>query len=470
MENLFITRDKGVDKMLKTTKYQGKNILVMGLARSGMAAARILKELGANVVINDGRAYEGNDDAMVMAAEGFEVVAGGHPVELLSRGFDLIVKNPGIPYKTTPLLLEAAKKNIPIVCEVEIAYAISEAPFIGITATNGKTTTTTLIHEMMQESGIKSKLAGNIGFVSSLVAQDASADEVLVTELSSFQLMGIVDFRPRISLILNITEAHLDYHTDIKEYRQAKLNLVKKQLDDDFFVYNADDEFIVSQLHQTKAIVVPFSQKKRVEGAYLLEGELFYRDEKIIDERDILLKGEHNMQDVLGAVAVCKLYGVTNEAIVNVLGRFTGVKHRLQFVKDVAGVKYYNNSKATNVIATQTALRAFDQPVILIAGGLDRDHDLEPLAEDAKNIKSIFAFGQSKQRFLDLAKKYDIYCEVFDCLEETFAAATGAAVSGDVVLLAPACASWDQYVDFEERGDAFIDLVELYCMKKVSVK
>ena len=446
--------------MINTEKYLGKNVLVMGLARSGMAAARILRELGANVLINDGRAYEDNEDALTMQQEGFEVVCGGHPIELLNRNFDLIVKNPGIPYKTTPLLLEAQAQNIPVVCEVEIAYAISEAPFIGITATNGKTTTTTLIYEILQESGIKSRLAGNIGFVSSLVASEAESDEVLVTELSSFQLMGISDFRPKIGLILNITEAHLDYHTDIKEYRQAKLNLVKKQVPDDVFIYNADDEFIVSQLWQTAGITIPFSQKKQVDGAYLIDGELFYQNEKIIDEKDILLKGEHNMQDVLGAVAVCKVYGVKTEAIITVLRRFSGVKHRLQFVKEVDTIKYYNNSKATNVIATQTSLRAFEQPIILIAGGLDRDHNLEPLAEDFKNIKAILAFGQSRVRFLELAKKYEIHCEIFETMEEAFMNANEIAESGDVVLLSPACASWDQYVDFEERGEAFINLVK----------
>ena len=446
--------------MIKTNKYTDKFVLVMGLARSGMAVARLLKKLGARVVINDGRAYEGNEDALVMEKEGFEVVCGSHPVELLDRGFDMIVKNPGIPYKTTPLLLAAEERNIPIVCEVEIAYAISEAPFIGVTATNGKTTTVTLIHEMMQRSGIKSKLAGNIGFVASLVAQTAKADEVLVTELSSFQLMGIKEFRPYIGLILNITEAHLDYHTDIKEYRQAKLNLVKKQLSSDFFVYNADDEFIVSQLWQSQAIAVPFSQKKRTSGAYLLNGELFFQTEKIIDECDVMLKGEHNMQDVLGAVAVCKLFDVTNEAIAYVLSHFTGVKHRLQFVKEVGGVSYFNNSKATNVVSSQTALRAFNQPTILLAGGLDRDHDLNPLADDFKNTKAIFAFGSAKERFLSLGLQHHIHCEIFAGMKEAFAAATKIAQPGDVVLLAPACASWDQYRDFEERGDAFIELVE----------
>jgi len=446
--------------MIETQKYKGKKVLVMGLARSGMAAARILKELEAEVIINDGRPYEGNEDALVMESEGFEVITGHHNIDILDRGIELIVKNPGIPYKTNPLLIEAAKRNIPIVVEVEIAYAISEAPFIGITATNGKTTTTTLIHEIMQESDIPSRLAGNIGFVSSLVAKEAKENEVLVTELSSFQLMGIEDFRPKIGLILNITEAHLDYHTDILEYRQAKLNLVKKQLDSDIFVYNADDEFIVSQLWQTKGQTVPFSMIKVVDGAYLSNNKIYFREEFIIDTDEVLLKGDHNMQDVLGAVAVCKLYGATTSAIVAVLKRFSGVKHRLQFVKEVKGVKYYNNSKATNVIATQTALRAFNQPIILIAGGLDRDHDLTPLAEDFKDVKAIYAFGQSKLRFETLAEEHNIPCYVFETMEESFENAEKIAEDGDIVLLAPACASWDQYVDFEERGDAFISLVE----------
>lgn len=445
--------------MRETTKYKGKKILVMGLARSGMAAARILKELGANVLINDGRPLEGNEDAHVMVAEGFDVICGGHEVELLDKGIELIVKNPGIPYKTTPLLIEAQARQIPIVCEVEIAYAISEAPFIGITATNGKTTTTTLIHEILEVAGIKSKLAGNIGFVSSVVAKDATKDEVLVTELSSFQLMGIADFRPTIGLILNITEAHLDYHTDIAEYRQAKLNLVKKQEASDYFVYNADDAFIVSQLWQTKAMTVPFSAQKKVDGAYIIEDMLYYKDEAIMSTGEILLKGEHNLQDVLGALAVCKLYGATTSAIKTVLGRFTGVAHRLQFVKEIAGVKYYNNSKATNVIATQTALRAFNQPIILLAGGLDRDHDLSALADDFEHVKGMFAFGAAKERFLHLANAHGVPCDIFDTMADCFEAAHQMALENDVILLSPACASWDQYVDFEERGNAFIELV-----------
>ena len=365
--------------MKKTIKYENKKVLVMGLAKSGKAAARLLRELGAHVIINDRAPLEENLEAVEMMNEGFEVVTGGHPLELLEHEFDFIVKNPGIPYTKVPLLMKAMELNIPILTEVQLAYDISEAPFIGITATNGKTTTTTLIYEMLKEGRLNPLIAGNIGEVASLVAKEATKEDVLVTELSSFQLMGIDTFTPQISLLLNITEAHLDYHTDIEEYRQAKLNLIVNQQPNQFCVYNADDEVIVKGLSQTKATCVPFSLSRVVDGAYVLEGVVYFKEEAILDVDSILLKGDHNLQDVLGAVAVSKLYGCDTEAIQRVLKRFVGVKHRLQYVDEIAGVKYYNNSKATNVIATQTALKAFEDSIILVAGGLDRQHDLSGL-------------------------------------------------------------------------------------------
>ena len=292
------------------------------------------------------------------------------------------------------------------------------------------------------------------------MAQQATADQVLVTELSSFQLMGIDTFSPKISLLLNITEAHLDYHTDLNEYQQAKLNLISNQQADQFCVYNMDDEVIVNGLSRTHATCIPFSLSKVVDGAYLLDGWVYFKDEKIIDVDSILLKGDHNLQDVLGAVAVSKLYGCETEAIKRVLMRFVGVKHRLQYVDEVAGVKYYNNSKATNVIATQTALKAFDQSVILLAGGLDRQHDLTGLVEYFPKIKMIISFGETKHRFKALADEYSMPCVVVEHLDQAVAEAAAHSNSGDVVLLSPACASWDQYPNFEIRGDRFIELVE----------
>lgn len=445
--------------MKKTIKYENKKVLVMGLAKSGKAAARLLRELGAHVIINDRAPLEENLEAVEMMNEGFEVVTGGHPLELLEHEFDFIVKNPGIPYTKVPLLMKAMELNIPILTEVQLAYDISEAPFIGITATNGKTTTTTLIYEMLKEGRLNPLIAGNIGEVASLVAKEATKEDVLVTELSSFQLMGIDTFTPQISLLLNITEAHLDYHTDIEEYRQAKLNLIVNQQPNQFCVYNADDEVIVKGLSQTKATCVPFSLSRVVDGAYVLDGVVYFKEEAILDVDSILLKGDHNLQDVLGAVAVSKLYGCDTEAIQRVLKRFVGVKHRLQYVDEIAGVKYYNNSKATNVIATQTALKAFEDSIILVAGGLDRQHDLSGLVPYFSKIKAMVVFGETKNRFKALADEYDMTCIVVDDLKQAVAEAALMAVSGDHVLFSPACASWDQYPNFEARGDDFINLV-----------
>lgn len=445
--------------MKKTIKYENKKVLVMGLAKSGKAAARLLRELGAQVVINDRAPLEENLEAAEMMKEGFEVITGGHPLELLDRGFNFIVKNPGIPYTKVPLLMKAMELQIPILTEVQLAYDISEAPFIGITATNGKTTTTTLIYEMLKEGRLNPLIAGNIGEVASLVAKEATKEDVLVTELSSFQLMGIDTFTPQISLLLNITEAHLDYHTDIEEYRQAKLNLIVNQQPNQFCVYNADDEVIVKGLSQTKATCVPFSLSRVVDGAYVLDGVVYFKEEAILDVDSILLKGDHNLQDVLGAVAVSKLYGCDTEAIQRVLKRFVGVKHRLQYVDEIAGVKYYNNSKATNVIATQTALKAFEDSIILVAGGLDRQHDLSGLVPYFSKIKAMVVFGETKNRFKVLADEYDMICIVVDDLKQAVAEAALMAVSGDHVLFSPACASWDQYPNFEARGDDFINLV-----------
>lgn len=446
--------------MNKINEYVNKRVLVMGLAKSGKAAARMFKELKAEVVINDRTPLSENEDAKEMIAEGFEVVTGGHPLELLDRDFDLIVKNPGIPYLKVPLLLRAQELNIPIITEVQLAFEICEAPFIGITGTNGKTTTTTLIYEMLKEGMQDPLIAGNIGEVATEVAKEAQPNQVLVTELSSFQLMGMPSFRPRISLLLNITEAHLDYHLDINEYRQAKLNLIKNQTSDDYCVYNLEDEVIVEGIKQSKATCIPFSLSEKVDGAYLLDGAVYFKDEWIIDVNDIVLKGDHNLQDVLGAVAVSLLYGCDLEAIRTVLKRFVGVKHRLQFVDEIKGVKYYNNSKATNMIATQTALKAFEGSIVLIAGGLDRGHDLSGLVPYFSKIKSIVTYGETKHRFKALAEEYGMSCSVYDTLDQAVQDAYEQATAGDIVLFAPACASWDQYPNFEIRGDHFISLVE----------
>lgn len=247
--------------MKQTAFYQQHRVLVIGLAKSGFAAAKLLHELGAIVTVNDRKPFEENEEAQRLEQLGIRVVCGGHPLELLDEPFDLIVKNPGIPY-TNPIVKKAIEKHLPVITEVELAYHISEAPFIGITGSNGKTTTTTLIYEMLREGEKRPLLAGNIGVAACEVAQKAEANNWLVTELSSFQLAGIRDFRPHISVLLNIFDAHLDYHGTKEAYAQAKANIFKNQTNEDYAVVNADDELVMRLAENSCAQKVIFSATK----------------------------------------------------------------------------------------------------------------------------------------------------------------------------------------------------------------
>ena len=315
--------------MKTVTEFQNKNILVLGIAKSGYAAATLLQKLGANVIVNDGKPLAENVLAAELQAKGMDVVCGGHPLELLERNISLVVKNPGIPY-SNPILVAAKEKQIPIVTEVELAYRISEAPFVGITGSNGKTTTTMLTFEMLKEGQKHPVIAGNIGTVACEVAQDAKENEVVVTELSSFQLMGVELFQPKIAAFLNLFEAHLDYHGTKKEYGLAKANIFKNQTENDYSVINADDADVMALSAYSKGQKILFSTTKEIEdGACIKDNALYFKGEKVIEVSDIVLPGQHNLENILAAMSIAKLLGTSNEAITVVLKRFTGVKHRL---------------------------------------------------------------------------------------------------------------------------------------------
>ncbi|MCM3065484.1 MULTISPECIES: UDP-N-acetylmuramoyl-L-alanine--D-glutamate ligase [Priestia] len=439
--------------------YQNKQVLILGLAKSGLAAAKLVKSLGAKVVVNDQKPYDENDAAQELEAIGIKVICGHHPLELLD-GVDVIIKNPGIPY-SNPLLQEALKRKLSIITEVELAYQVSEAPFIGITGSNGKTTTTTLIYKMLEEDRKNPLIAGNIGTVACEVAQEAKSENVIVTELSSFQLMGIETFKPKISLFLNLFEAHLDYHGTKEEYAQAKANIFKNQTQDDFAVVNMDDAEVRKVSEGIAAQIVPFSVKEEVkDGAYLLNNQLYFCNEAVMNVKDVVLPGKHNLENILAAIAVVKLLGCSNEAIYRVLTTFAGVKHRVQYVTTINKRKFYNDSKATNILATTVALSAFTQPTILLAGGLDRGNEFDELKPSLEHVKAVITFGETAPKIERVAKEAGIQVvkrvdnvkqaviEAYDCSEED-----------DVVLLSPACASWDQFKTFEERGDMFIKSV-----------
>jgi UDP-N-acetylmuramoylalanine--D-glutamate ligase len=445
---------------LKTiSDYTNKNILVLGMAKSGYAAAMLLRKLGANVVVNDKKPLEENPLAQRLNNEGIRVVCGHHPLDLLD-GIQLIVKNPGIPY-SNPLLEEAQKKQIPIVTEIELAYRISEAPFIGITGSNGKTTTTTLIFEMLKEGKKNPVIAGNIGTVACEVAQETKPEEIVVTELSSFQLMGIQSFQPKIAVLLNLFEAHLDYHGTKEEYGLAKANIFKNQTPSDYSVINADDDDVMKLSKHSKAQKIYFSTTKVIEdGACIQNDALYFRGEKVIDIADIALPGKHNLENILAAISVAKLSCVSNEAIVHVLKTFTGVEHRLQYVTTIQNRKFYNDSKATNILATQKALSAFTQPVILLAGGLDRGNEFDELVPYLKGVKALVTFGQTAPKLMRTAEEAGMkVIKRVDNVEQAVQEAYCLSNEGDVILLSPACASWDQFKTFEQRGDMFIQAV-----------
>lgn len=447
--------------MKPTAFYQHRRVLVIGLAKSGVSAARLLAELGAEVVANDQKPLEENTEAKQLEELGIRVVCGGHPLELLDEPFDLVVKNPGIPY-TNPLVKKALEKGLLVVTEVELAYHISEAPFIGITGSNGKTTTTTLIYEMLKADGQSSLLAGNIGLVACEVAKEAKPGQWLVTELSSFQLAGIDEFRPAIAVLLNIFDAHLDYHGTKEAYAAAKANIFRNQTERDYAVVNADDPLVMSIASSVRSQKVLFSATKPLgEGAYVQDGAIYWNGDPVIRIADIVLPGQHNLENILAAVAAAKLAGADDKAICQVLTTFSGVKHRLQYVAEIDGRRFFNDSKATNILATQKALSAFaGEPVVLLAGGLDRGNEFDALLPYLQQVKAVVLFGQTAAKIGRVAREAGIETvEYVDNVEKAVPLAFRISDPGDVILLSPACASWDQYKTFEERGDIFIHAV-----------
>lgn len=449
--------------MKKISTYENKKVLVLGLAKSGVSAAKLLHELGALVTVNDGKPFDENPEAQELLSLGIKVITGSHPIELLDEEFSLMVKNPGIPY-SHPLVAKAQEMGIPVITEVELAYEVAECPIIGITGTNGKTTTTTMTGLLLNagaDQGI-ARLAGNIGYPASGVAQEAKSEDKIVMELSSFQLMGITDFRPHIAVITNIYEAHIDYHGTRKEYVKAKWNLQKNMTEKDYLILNWNQSELQELAQRTKARVLPFSTKEVLEdGVYADDYSIYYKKEKIMEISELGVPGKHNVENALAAISVAKLYGISNEAIRETLHFFHGVPHRTQYVGEIQGRKFYNDSKATNILATKMALSGFEtSKVVLLAGGLDRGNTFDELIPSLKGIKAMVVFGQTKEKLMDAGKKAGIETIVTaDSVEQAVPLALENSTDGDVVLLSPANASWDQYPNLETRGNRFMEAV-----------
>lgn len=451
--------------MVKESTYDKKNVLVLGLAKSGYYAAKLLHTLGAKITVNDAKDLKDDSDARELEQLGIKVISGGHPIDLMEEAFDLVVKNPGIPYDN-PVIKEALNKKLPIITEVEIATSLMEAPIIALTGSNGKTTTTSIIHDMLSQdrtSGTAYAI-GNIGVPASQVALELTADDDAILELSSFQLMGTPTIKPEIAVITNLFSAHLDYHGSQAAYEDAKMNMIRNQTAEDITIYNKDQAHLEELVRaNTKAELLPFSREKYLEnGTSVKDGKIYFKGEFVAEVSDIFIQGMHNLENMLAAISVAKLKGVSNDVIQTVMRNFHGVKHRTQFVTEYNERIFYNDSKATNIEATENALAGFSQPVILLAGGLDRGNSFDRLIPIFKDhVKALVAFGQTADRMVEIAKKAGISkIKKMNDVSKAVPAAYALSEPGDVILLSPAAASWDQYENFEVRGDTFISAVQ----------
>jgi UDP-N-acetylmuramoylalanine--D-glutamate ligase len=448
------------------TLKEGQYVLVMGLARSGEAVAKLLLEKGCRVTVNERRQRgESEPAADELAALGARVVFGGHPLSLLDERPDFIVKNPGIPY-SVPLLMEAEKRGIPIYTEIEVASWFIQSPLYAITGSNGKTTTTTLVGEILAEAGMNPMVAGNIGRVLSGVVPLLQPGQPVVLEVSSFQLLGTDTLRPKVAALLNLYPAHLDYHETYEAYVDAKWRLFRNMGPADFAVLNYDQPEIRERAAQIGASVVWFSRRERVpQGVFVEDGQIVIRRENedvpLMPTTSLALKGEHNLENALAATAVAVWAGAPPEAARKVLGSFQGIEHRLEFVRSVGGVDYYNDSKATNPTAAIRALRSFAGNVIWIAGGLDRGDDFDVLVgELSSRVRAAVLLGQSAHRLAAVCEKAGIAdVELVATVEQAVRRAHQRSQPGDVVLFSPACASWDMFSSFEERGRIFKNAV-----------
>ncbi len=444
---------------------KGKKVLVVGLGKSGLAAALFLRHKGAQVTVSDVRSAESlAKEIPALLEEGIMVEAGGHGL-LTFRRQDLIVVSPGVPLDT-PELAQARNLALPIIGELELAARFLKGEILAITGSNGKTTTTALAGEILKEAGYATLVAGNIGVAVVGLVEESTDQTWSVLEVSSFQLEGTEEFHPKIAVILNITPDHLDRHGTFENYALAKERIFAAQDATDHVVLNADNPRAAQAATRARASVYWFSIEHPVaRGAWVEDGWVVYRGahqgqaERIMLLAKIPLKGEHNVENVLAAVCAARLAGVPADAIARAIERFQAVEHRLEFVATINGVEYYNDSKATNVDATAKAVAAFKGGIHLILGGKDKGSDYTTLSPLLRaRVRAIYTIGSAAAK-IESQLRGVVSLHSCETLANAVKSAASAARPGDIVLLAPACSSFDQFENYEERGRVFKQLV-----------
>jgi UDP-N-acetylmuramoylalanine--D-glutamate ligase len=443
---------------------RGKRFSILGAGKSGLAVARLLKTRRAKVFLSEkGKKNKFEEAARELDEIGVEYEFGDNTHRVLDA--DYIVLSPGVPIDA-PIVKLAREKQIKILSEIEIAFDQCEAPIVAITGTNGKTTTTTLVGEIFKRAGWNTFVAGNIGIAFSEIVDQAKGEKaIVVLEVSSFQLDAIDTFRPKVSALLNITPDHLDRYKNYEAYIQSKYRIVENQKGYDVFVYNHDDDHARNCADTVNIRTLGFSLKEELkQGAYLSGDDVVLRigreKEVLINRNEIGIPGPHNLMNAMAAALMTRTMGVEYDAIRETLRAFKGVEHRIEFVRELNGVKYYNDSKATNVDSVFYALGSFKEPIILIAGGKDKGNDYSKIADSVKeHVKAIVTVGKGAAQIEKFFKDMKPIHSAGMSMEEAVRLAKDAAAPGDIVLLSPACASFDMFDNYEQRGMVFKELV-----------
>jgi len=437
---------------------KNKKILVLGMARSGTSVAKLLSKYNNEIIITDMK--EQNQELISeLETLNITVVITENQDELIDNSFDLVIKNPAIK-SDNKTILKAKELNIPVINEVEASYHFlpDGIKVISITGSNGKTTTTTMIYELLKYTNNNVHIGGNIGIPVSNLVEKVKPNDILVLEISDHQLCDMYDFKSDISVLINLSEVHIDFHGTYKKYKNIKKKIFNNHDKNSIAILNKNDKEVMELTKDIPDKKIFFSSNENAD-TYIKDNKIVCNNEIIIDCNDIKIKGIHNYENIMVAITIAKMFGVSNSDIKEFLSNFGGVEHRIEYVRTLNGRKFYNDSKSTNNTATITALNSFKEPTILIMGGLDRNIPFDEIGDHLQNVKNIICYGETKYKIEEFANKNNINSIVVNSLIEATNKAYEISNNGDIILLSPACASWDQYPDFEIRGNEFKNTV-----------
>ncbi len=439
--------------------YENKKILILGAAKSGIAVAKLLAGKNNEIVLTDLNSVK-EEVKNELESLGIKIVITDNQLKLLDNSWDLVIKNPAI-MSTSPLIKKCEDLNLRVENEMEVAYHFlpKDVKIIGVTGSNGKTTTTTMLYNMLKVSGNNVVLGGNIGTPLTDLLEEIKSGDILLLEISDHQLCDFHDFKTDVSILTNICPTHLDYHGTYEHYMMTKKNIFNNHTDKEVAIINKDNEDACKVSSDIKSNKNYFSRNDTSCRAYFKDEYIYLDDKRVLDTKEIAVPGEHNIENVMAALIACSYFKMDIEKIKGFLKTFGGVEHRLEFVRTINGVKYYNDSKSTNPTSTITALKTFDKNVHLILGGLDRHQDYHELDDYMKNVVYIYAIGGTTDMVGEYAKEVGIPCYKGYTLDKAMEFLETNVSSGDIVLLSPGASSQDQYPHFEDRGNEFKSIV-----------